>query len=182
MQGWVDVTHNDVATASRMVQAEAITDHYYAMLATAKAPAKISALNRAIEQQAKIADACQKALGIDRAKRQADSDKRGAEEKVLEVIEAAGRFALEQAIQIIHCDTLIGWVITEFREVPLTITGECPKCHAQYRIEHIPSEQDIAGAVEPEWVANEEAQYDPNAGLDEQTEVPNADSLLTGDG
>jgi len=100
-------------------------------------------------------------LGIDRAKRQADADKRSDVDSVMAIIEEAGKWAQEQAIRIVHCDTLIGWVLLEFRERPLSVSATCPKCNERFCVDHLPSQEDIAGAVEPAWIADEENAYDP---------------------
>jgi len=179
LAGQTDVQPQDISTARRLVQAEALVEKYYGLLNAGNLkPAHITALNLAIEKQSKIATDCQKLLGIDRAKRRAEADKRSDVDKVMEVIEEAGKFAQDQAIQIVHCDTLIGWVLPDFREYGFALTGTCPKCRETFTLVHTPSEDDKASAFEPEWVADEEQSYeageekeDDNTNTDKEQEV-----------
>jgi hypothetical protein len=170
LAGQTDVQAQDLSLARRFVQAELLSQKYYELLTSGKnvPTALISALNLAIEKQSRIAGDCLKLLGIDRAKRQAEADKRSDVEQVLAVIEEAGKFALASCIQIVHCNTLIGWVIPEFREVGFTITGTCPKCREAYSIVHVPSEEDLRFTTEPDWVAAEESSY--SLGKEEEEE------------
>jgi hypothetical protein len=96
----------------------------------------------------------------------------------MEVIEEAGRFALSQAVQIVHCNILIGWALLEFREVPFTVELLCPKCKETVRIKHQPTAEDIAGATEPEWVADEESSYQQEKEEDAKHDVPSSEGQL----
>jgi hypothetical protein len=158
------ITANDEASLRDLVQAEialeqlnALRDDEIAKVAELN-PAAIKDLTTSIKVLSEQTRALQTILGISRAERLKKKDKGSGLEEVLELIEDAGAWVLENASPIDHCDIHIGFIVSDFREIGFVYQMECPKCHQQFVIEHVPDAADQL-AIEPSWVAAEEAQY-----------------------
>lgn len=98
----------------------------------------------------------QKMLDIDRVKRKAAKQEGDEYDKVMDVIDAAGKFVEDEAIKLMNGNTLLGYLLTDFPEFEHIIRVKMPGHWVE--IQYLPDEKALR-ALEPEWVAVEEAKY-----------------------
>lgn len=105
------------------------------------------------------ASAIQKMLGIDRLTRDKAKEDASDFEKVMQVIDEAGEFMESNAVRVEHCGIVLGYYLTDFREIGSKIWVEkCPKCGKPVEVVHMPNANDLR-ALEPDWIKPEEARY-----------------------
>lgn len=162
-QRFADITPNDRATILDLVTAELAAEETNRMLTEefgkgVSDALRVSNLNQTLKLLSDRMRLLQRALGIDRATREREVKKRGEVDEVLDLMDAAGAWVENEAIRLVHCDTLYGYLITDFREQEAAVEWNCPACKERVRFEHVPTEEDLK-ANEPEWVAVEEEPY-----------------------
>ena len=176
LEGATDIQAHDVSLMKQMVASEILAEKWLAALSSDRTNTDdIVSLSNALERARKTIVDIQRTLGIDRKKRQDDAEATSDVEKVLQIIEDAGQWVLENSIKIEHCDTLIGWVVNEFMghsEMHLAVT--CPKCFKVFQVDYVPSEEARNREQEPAWVAEEEALHEAD---DVTLEANDADAV-----
>lgn len=157
----VDVQPRDLALVRQLVAHEIQSERMLARLAATEDTDEIVALTNALERTRKSIVDLQKTLGIDRLTRRKQAEVMSDAEKVLAELAAAGQWVFDGADKIVHCDTLVAWVVNNFRgHTAWRAEFTCPKCFQVFAVEYTPSAAAVAQEQEPAWVAEEEASYD----------------------
>lgn len=154
-----DVTSNDLYLLRIKLQCEIVADHLTQQAGTAKFVGRMSGVGATIGKLLERSADISRRLGLDRNIRLEADDKTSAVDAIQTLIDEAGQFALDEAIEIKHCETLIGWIVNEFKENQMTITAICPKCGEEFVTRHIPTIAQIQAAKVPEWAEAEQEGY-----------------------
>lgn len=160
---FTDVTPNDLASIRDLAYAEITTESLNQALSRELAKGqpdqgRISRFTYSLKGLSEQTRSLQRMLGIDRATREKQARRRSDVDEVLDVIRSAGEWLEQQSFRLEHCGVLYGFLVTEFREAPASVTYQCSVCHQAVTVEHVPAAEDLR-ALEPEWVAQEEGQY-----------------------
>lgn len=167
-----DVSPNDMSTLKDLVWTEQNIARINMLMRdeTGKAypdPVAIKNYSDSLARLSQQSRALQETLHIDRAAREREAQASSESEKALEVIGTAGAYAEEYGHPIDHkCSKggifRYGYVLWDFQEVEVEHRFVCKKCGELVSVKRTPSAAEIAAATEPDWVAEEEAEYDRN--------------------
>lgn len=161
LEGFEDVSVNDEASLRDLANAEVALGELnkLRLVELSKEFPNADTLKRMTESIKLLSEqtrALQKMLDIDRITRNAKQKKRESVEEIMDVMEQAGKWVEEEAIEIKVGTTLIGYLVTDFPELEHTVMVKMPG--GWESVDYKPTEK-AKKAVEPNWIADEELRY-----------------------